>query len=76
MSAVTITLTNVCSGGGHLTVTATGDITGTQMINRPELSGAINKDDPFAVVICKLAKMGRTVPQAIALLQAGVTVTI
>ena len=76
MSAVTITLTSICSGGGHLTITATGDINGSTVLNRPDLSGPITETDSFAVVICKLAKKGRTIPQAVALLQAGVTVTV
>lgn len=76
MSAVTVRLTNVCSGGGHLTFAVTGDATLTQMVDISALLEPLDdaEVDAFLKVICKLAKKGRTVAQAKTLLQAGVTV--
>ena len=76
MSSVTVRLTKICSGGGHLTFAITGDVIGSTILDREELSGPIREDDPFAVVVCKLAKKVRTIPQAIALMQSGVVITV
>ena len=76
MSAVTVRLTNICSGGGHLTFAVTGDATLTQMVDLSTILEPVSDQDveAFLKVICKLAKKGRTVAQAKTLLQAGVTV--
>lgn len=78
MSAVTITLTGICSGGGHLTFTVTGDASRTQVLDLSTLTEPVMEQEieAFLKLICKLAKMGRTPAQARTLLQAGVTVTV
>jgi ABC-type transporter Mla subunit MlaD len=78
LSAVTVTLTAICSGGNHLTFTATGDATDTLIANLSDLSDPLTdqEKDAFVKVIAKLAKLGRTLNQAKTLLQAGVTVTV
>ena len=78
MSAVTVTLTSICSGGGHLTFTVTGDVTRTQMLDLSVLTDPATEQEveAFLKLICKLAKKGRTNAQARTLLQAGVTVTV
>lgn len=78
MSAVTITLASTCAGGGHLTFAITGDKTATVPANFSELADPISDEDAviFCKVIARMVKKGRTVAQARALLQAGVTVTV
>ena len=78
MSAVTITLTSICSGGGHLTFSVTGDATLTRMLDLSSLTDPIDEQDvaAFLKVLCKLVKKGRTLAQTRTLLQSGVTVTI
>ena len=78
MSAVTITLTAICSGGGHLNFNATGDATDTLTTDLDAIAQPLTQDekDAFVKIIAKLAKLGRTLNQAKTLLQAGVTVTV
>lgn len=78
MSAITVTLASICSGGGHLTFNVTGDATFSKMIDLSTMTGPMDEQDvlSFLRVIGWLAKNGRTVAQAKALLQAGVTVTV
>ena len=78
MSAVTITLTSICSGGGHLTFTVTGAASRTQVVDLSVLTEPATEQEveAFLKLICKLAKNGRTNAQARTLLQAGVTVTV
>ena len=78
MSAITITLTGVCSGGDHISMAITGDKTGNLVLNGSDVTDPITEGDVamFCKVIAKLAKTGRTVAQAKALLEAGVTVTV
>ena len=78
MSAVTITLTGICSGGNHLTFAVTGDASRTEELDLSVLSESVNSEEvaAFLKVVCKLAKRGRTLAQARSLLQAGVTVTV
>ena len=78
MSAVTIRLTGICSGGNHLTFAVTGDAERTQVLELQVLTEPVQPEElaAFLKVICKLAKNGRTLAQARTLLQAGVTVTI
>jgi len=78
MSAVTVRLTSICSGGNHLTFTVTGDASGTRVLGLGELSEEIDADDvaSFLKVICKLVKNGRTIAQARTLLQTGVSVVV
>ena len=78
MSAVTVRLTSICSGGGHLTFTVAGDASLTRVLDLSALIEPLDdaEVDAFLKVICKLAKKGRTVAQARTLLQAGVTVIV
>ena len=77
MSTVTVRLTNICTGGNHLTFTVTGDAERTQTLDLSVLTEPVSEHEVEAVLklICKLAKKGRTNAQARNLLQAGVTVT-
>lgn len=78
MSAVTITLTAICSGGNHLTFASTGDSVDTTQVDLAVLTEPLTdqEKDAFIKVIAKLAKIGRTLAQARTVLQAGVTVTV
>lgn len=78
MSTVTVTLTKTCSGGGHLTVVLTGDVSITRVIELRELTEPVDERDliAFLGVLAKLARMGRTNTQARTLLQNGVTLAI
>ena len=78
MSAVTIRLASICSGGNHLTFVVTGDATGSKTLDLSTLTDPIDQQDAesFLRVITKLARMGRTQNQARTLLQNGVTVTV
>ncbi|MDO8707016.1 MAG: hypothetical protein Q7J84_18975 [Sulfuricaulis sp.] len=78
MSAVTVRLTSICSGGGHLTFTVSGDAVLTRTLDLSSLTDPIEASDveAFLKIICKMAKKGRTLNQARTLLQAGVTVTV
>ena len=78
MSAITVTLTNSCSGGNHLRFGITGAVTLTAPMQRSDLTDPITERDleGFLSVIVKMAKNGRTINQARTLLQAGVTVTV
>ncbi len=76
MSSITITLTHICDGGSHLTVAATGDVTKTVLLDKAQLAQPPSDQDQqgFLNVIGWMAKQGRTNAQAVALMQAGVTV--
>ena len=78
MSAVTVRLTNVCSGGGHLTLVMSGDESLTRVLELSALTEPLDvaEVDAFLKVICKLVKKNRTVAQTRTLLQAGVTVAV
>lgn len=80
MARFTITLPpdGVCSGGNHLTFRVTGDRTATVRMDLSQITPALTEEDAeaFCRLIARLVKSGRTVAQARALLQAGVTVEI
>lgn len=78
MASEIVTLTAVCSGGNHLTITGSGAKALTVIVHMDDLSTPVTNDEAeaFVKVIAKLAKAGRTVAQAKTLLQAGVTVTV
>ena len=78
MGTVTLQLTSQCSGGGHLTFTMTGDVTGEGTLSVDEIDEFLNSvgRKELLAVILRLAKIGRTPAQVKTLLQAGVTVTI
>lgn len=80
MASVTVTLTDICSGGNHLTFGVTGARTATVPGTREEFveGGPISDEDMaiFIKCLCRLARAGRTMAQARNVLQAGVTVTV
>ena len=78
MSAVTVTLANICSGGNHLTFAVTGDATLSRVVDRDSLLYPLTEADvqSFLRVVAWMAKNGRTFAQARTLLQNGVTVTV
>lgn len=78
MTTLTVTLSSICAGGGHLTFTISGARTATVPLTVADITEPITEEDvvSFCKVIARMAKAGRTVAQARSLLQAGVTVTI
>ena len=78
MAAITVTLTDVCAGGDHLTFTMTGATNRTIPLFLPELSDPLTEDEAisFCRIIAKLTKQGRTGQQAKTRLQSGVAVAI
>jgi hypothetical protein len=78
MTTITITLTGICSGAGHLTFAVTGAKSLTGHVDLSDLSAPITDEDAMAFlkVIGRMAKAGRTLAQTRTLLQAGVTVTV
>ena len=78
MSAITITLSGICSGGNHLTFKVSGARSLTVPVDLAELSEPITDEDAqaFVRVVMKMAKAGRTLGQARTLLQAGVEITV
>ena len=75
MSAITVTLTGICSGGAHLTFTVSGDRSGTVPAELREMLQPITEEEAqaFVKVVTKMARAGRTNAQARTLLQNGVT---
>lgn len=79
MTTVTITATAFCPGGGHVDFSVTGDkVMNFTGVDVAPLLEPISDDEAqaFLKVICKMATKGRTLAQAKALLQAGVTITV
>jgi hypothetical protein len=78
MATLTVTLTNVCSGGNHLTFTVSGDASATVQGEVADLSAPITEADKqaFVKVISKMSKSGKTLAAAKTQLQTGVTVTV
>lgn len=78
MASVTLTLTDICSGGGHFTLTMTGDATGSKTYTADEIRALMQTvgREELAAAILRLAQHGRTNLQLRNLLLAGVTVTI
>ena len=78
MTTLTIRLTGICSGGGHLTLTISGVKSATVPVDLTEMTQPITDEDmdAFCRVIIKMARTGRTAAQTRTLLQAGVTVTV
>ena len=78
MASITITLTDICAGGNHLTYSVTGAKEMTVRGVLDDISQPVTDDEAlaFVKVVTKLAKAGRTVAQARALLQAGIVVTV
>lgn len=78
MSSITITLSGTCAGGNHLTVVVTGDKTATVPLSLSDLTEQITSDEAvaFTKIIAKMARAGRTLAQARALMQNGITVNV
>ncbi len=78
MTTETITLTAICPGGNHLTLTATGAKAFAFVADLDSLNDQVTDEEglAFVKVIAKMAKNGRTNAQAKVLLQAGVTITV
>lgn len=78
MTAVTVKLDAICSGGNHLTFGVTGDATATVHGVLENMLEPITDEEKvaFVKVLAKMAKAGRTLAQARAILEAGVTVTV
>lgn len=78
MTTVVVTMTNLCAGGGHARIAVSGAKSATVDVSTAMLSDPITDEDAdsFVKIIGKMAKAGRTPAQAVALLQAGVTITV
>lgn len=78
MAAITITLTHSCAGGGHNTFTVTGAFADVFVIDSADIAALMDDAERRAFIkgLVKLARVGRTTAQTMALFQAGVTVTI
>ena len=78
MASITMTLTDTCTGGHHLTIVSSGAKVVTVPIILDELTDAVSNEDAagFIKVCAKLGKVGRTNAQLKTLFQSGVTVTI
>lgn len=78
MATLTLTLTEICSGGNHLTFEVSGDRQTSIVTDIRSLDEPLDQDDAaaFIRIITKMARAGRTRQQARALLEAGVTVTV
>jgi hypothetical protein len=78
MASVTLTLTDTCAGGGHFTLTLSGDASGSKIYTLEEIRDLMNTVDREMVgaVILRLAQQGRNNQQLRNLLLGGVTVTV
>lgn len=78
MATVTLTLTDVCAGGGHFTLTLSGDVTGSKTMTLEEIRDLMQTvgREELAAAILRLAQHGRTNNQLRNLLTAGITVTV
>jgi len=78
MTTATITLTDICSGGNHLTFSVTGDVAATVRADIGDLTSQITDEDKiaFVKVLAKLAKMVRTNNQVRQLLQSGIAINV
>jgi len=77
MGTLTITKTRECADGTHMTLSVTGDFTGTINIYAPDVADPFTEDEREAFLkgILRLAKKGRTNAQLKSALTAGLTVT-
>lgn len=78
MASVTLTLTDTCAGGGHITLALSGDATGSKTYTVEEIRDLMQTVDreQIAAVLLRIAQQGRNNAQLRNLLLAGVTVTI
>jgi hypothetical protein len=78
MASVTVTLTDICSGGEHLTYQVTGAKAMTVAGSLADTLEPVTEEEAqaFVKVLAKLAKAGRNLNQAKTIMQNGVTVTV
>lgn len=78
MGSITLTKTRECADGTHLTISITGDFTGTINFYAPDLMEPITNDDreAFLRVLLRLCKKGKTMAQVKNALNNGITVSI
>jgi len=77
MGTITLTKTRECTNGTHLTISITGDFTGTVNIYAPDVVAPFTEDEKEAFLkgILRLARKGRTNAQLKSALTTGLTVT-
>jgi hypothetical protein len=80
MSTIRINVTNVCSGGGHLTISATENL-GTPIefvVDMDEIMQPLSADELRGIVkyLVRSHAQGKTSGQETTLLQTGITVVI
>lgn len=76
MASLTLTLTDVCAGGEHLTITVTGARSGVWRTTRSELGDAVPTMEEVCRMLMKLYSVGKTPLQVKTALQAGITITV
>ncbi|MDV6347458.1 hypothetical protein R2083_08015 [Nitrosomonas sp. Is35] len=78
MGTLTITKTRECADGTHMTLSVTGDFTGTINIYAPDVVAPFTEDEKEAFLkgVLRLARKGRTNAQLKSALTTGLTVTI
>jgi hypothetical protein len=77
MGTITLTKTSECADGTHLTISITGDFTGTMNIYTPDVAAPFTEDEKEAFLkgILRLSRKGRTNAQLKSALTTGLTVT-
>lgn len=78
MATLTLRITNVCAGGEHFTLTATGDVSYSCGYGVAEFTAPLTdaEKEAFLKVLVRFAKIGRTAQQVKNALIAGATVTV
>jgi hypothetical protein len=78
MATITLTLTDICEGGNHLTFSLTGARSASLNGSLDDMLAPITDEDAQTFMRClaKLVRVGRTNNQARTTLQNGVTVTV
>lgn len=78
MATLTLTLTDVCEGGEHFTLTVTGDVAHTCRYGVKEFMAPLTAEekDAFVKGLVRFAKIGRTAQQVKTALAAGASVTV
>lgn len=78
MATVIVTLTKLCTGGGHATFSISGDVSRTIDMHLENLGYEVTDEmvENFIKVLLKLAKLGRTISQLKTTMQSGLTVSV
>lgn len=78
MASITITLTDNCSGGGHLEFTISGAVSRVLSADIAQFAGPIDDEEVvlFLRTLYRLARLDHTLAQTRALFQAGVTISL